>query len=1450
MKRLLVLLVVLLALFSVTGFAQLPQILRDNFNGYSVGADLNGQLKWKKLKSTGTDTVGTMVTDNSGRIITSSFQGVNHWGGLLWDSAFANNGTDECVFGITAPVKGSLPNYQNPGNQDIMIFCMMDSAGSPTTGYLDKWSGNVVILGSWNNNSGGFSMRFANVNGGVIGAEYGGSTAGNEATPSASSPSASDTIWVKVKGNVINLYRTNPNAGSGLMYSQTMTQTVKSTGKFAVLVRQSATPTTAFNDAFIGLTVPPIFVPPTIDTIPPAVLAAGPSVANPDTTGFYFTLHVVDNNTSTQLNPKIKWQSIRRDSLGGSFKDSTHIDFAAGSQPTDYTLNTSVVHMPAGNYLLTYTAVDSSGNVVRVQKITQVGTARTLWCTAYYNVWLMNPGSMNPDLINYQSGVTVLIQFNQTDNVRPTAPAPWFGPIGGVFAKDSTDVYGGTGGGPNYPPYRDSLVARAHRNNIRVLVCLQAVNPTGLLDVIDANRSGTIDGLDSARCDTLTAGIAAYLNRNKYDGIDVNIENSGPVSKAITSLLIRRLRHFIDLYSAGIGGKMIITLSPTSGDNGKYDAATCNLYVDQINPQTYDNQYAHNACPGVNTNAGWYSGNVYPPSDTQLGSYASCFGVRKTNSIAQHGPNLWVADGFQKRILGVGVSSYGRFRNDCTGPFTGWSAEGYTKTTQAQINNILANCLTGGLQPYDATTKSQSIIGTARNAASYLDNTNIAAGQAFYYTYPTPRVIQDQVQYIKDSSYSGIMIYDMAQDPNQEILNAAGQATGGFQLPLPPAAPTNSTPADGAINQPLTGILFSWSASTGATLYHYQTATDIGFSNIVYQFDNATNQVTSGLSSFGALLPNTTYYWRVNATGVSGTSAYSTSTSFSTISQVSAAPHVPVLVSPINNVTLASISVILSVGANTGFTDTISTWIYQVRPTDTTTSTFVVDDSSTNSSTRQFTATAGLTYFWRAAAKNGAGRSPNTVYGKFNVQANAPNAVATQSDLRFDPSTRTWTEGVNIPGHIEKIVPTNQWSNLGLRSNQIKVYYNGYIDSLGNTTLFGSGNIQTQPITVSALWTFSAGINTNTITTGSLGITGNLLTDLVPMVNTNYLGIKFNGTLANPWQSMNTNILSLVNANSSNPNSGASLVVPSTMNGVKTFYFRPRTGITNGLPTTDTVATIADLAALPSQVILDSTIRTHIHIVDEFMHNTDGVANMASGAVGSSANLQGDLGWTPYALVNATRARNFTVGMQYVNTSVYSKGMGWVFLTAPDSSDGTTPTGGWLTFARSGPVKHTRPTKAIMYFHFTAPKFDSSLVVMGFSAKVQGAEDSHLSLTESSVLEIGSAVSATETVYVVSSNGTTKTKTFMKTVTAGAAYDGVLVYNTSSIDYYIVAEGTALGSPTTVSTNLGAGTNGLTPIFGAWEYKRTNYTTSVAGGVNTTPITAIDAWQYDEYLTR
>lgn len=89
------------------------------------------------------------------------------------------------------------------------------------------------------------------------------------------------------------------------------------------------------------------------------------------------------------------------------------------------------------------------------------------------------------------------------------------------------------------------------------------------------------------------------------------------------------------------------------------------------------------------------------------------------------------------------------------------------------------------------------------------------------------------------------------------------------------AVPVLSAPADSAISQPQ-NLSLSWNASTDADSYTLQVSEDENFSGMIFN----ESELTDTVQLVSDLDLNTSYYWRVSATNVNGSSDFSSSRIF------------------------------------------------------------------------------------------------------------------------------------------------------------------------------------------------------------------------------------------------------------------------------------------------------------------------------------------------------------------------------------------------------------------------------------------------------------------------------------------------------------------------------------------------------------------------------------------
>jgi hypothetical protein len=203
--------------------------------------------------------------------------------------------------------------------------------------------------------------------------------------------------------------------------------------------------------------------------------------------------------------------------------------------------------------------------------------------------------------------------------------------------------------------------------------------------------------------------------------------------------------------------------------------------------------------------------------------------------------------------------------------------------------------------------------------------------------------------------------------------------------PSPPTAPTLNSPANGATSQPTT-LTLKWNASTGATAYHLQVATNNTFTAKV--FEDSTLTGTS--KQIGPLANSTTHYWRVKAKNDAGASAWSVVRNFST---QGVPPPTPTLVSPANGALSQPLTLTLQWNASSG----AATYCLQVA-TDSFFAAQVFDDSTLTGTSKQIGPLASsTTHFWRVKAKNAAGASAWSSMWRFTTQAVVPAPPALAS---------------------------------------------------------------------------------------------------------------------------------------------------------------------------------------------------------------------------------------------------------------------------------------------------------------------------------------------------------------------------------------------------------------------------------------------------------------------
>ncbi|HLP18642.1 MAG TPA: glycosyl hydrolase family 18 protein, partial [Bacteroidota bacterium] len=386
------------------------------------------------------------------------------------------------------------------------------------------------------------------------------------------------------------------------------------------------------------------------------------------------------------------------------------------------------------------------------------------WFTTYYATWSMMPlNSANFALPPWEmdcTGLTHIVLFDN-GNVTQTAPywAYMFGPGNPRGARpsdtesDSVCVeFNGVAnpGDGNFPHYMDSLLTISHRKGIKVVITIQAVNPTNLNYVT----------ADSARTQLFVNTLVAWAERKGFDGVELDWEGwAAPLpAPAIINRFMRILYNRVHSMKTPSGAPGLIMVSAGSGQQALYDPSQ-DFMVDQFNLQLYD--YAYAWYGKIGSNASWHI------SPLHKGTVDPTF---EGMSYDTRGPLQWVAAGHDPKRIGLGVPTYGYILRNVDGLFQPMANPDYGSAHYQTIEALKSN---GGVEEWDDVRKVRSIHGTAARTVGsvYYGSDGINAGQKFYAVGENPQSLQEKVNWMNQNNFGGIMTYDFVSDldPSQSL---------------------------------------------------------------------------------------------------------------------------------------------------------------------------------------------------------------------------------------------------------------------------------------------------------------------------------------------------------------------------------------------------------------------------------------------------------------------------------------------------------------------------------------------------------------------------------------------------------------------------------------------------------------------------------------------------------
>jgi hypothetical protein len=196
-----------------------------------------------------------------------------------------------------------------------------------------------------------------------------------------------------------------------------------------------------------------------------------------------------------------------------------------------------------------------------------------------------------------------------------------------------------------------------------------------------------------------------------------------------------------------------------------------------------------------------------------------------------------------------------------------------------------------------------------------------------------------------------------------------------------PAAPTLISPNDFAGGVSIEPTL-TWSSVSGAATYTLRVARDQNFTDVVFSDETltSTSHTTTGLTN------STTYYWHVRANNSSGSSGFSETRSFTTVSAA-----VPILSWPIGSATVYTTTVTFSWYVNTGGSGLKYDLLYSTN-SDMSSPTIITGLTLNTLTASGFL--SGKTYYWQVRTKTSSGAiSAYSTIENFKIIAQNPGAV-------------------------------------------------------------------------------------------------------------------------------------------------------------------------------------------------------------------------------------------------------------------------------------------------------------------------------------------------------------------------------------------------------------------------------------------------------------------------
>ncbi len=368
------------------------------------------------------------------------------------------------------------------------------------------------------------------------------------------------------------------------------------------------------------------------------------------------------------------------------------------------------------------------------------------------------------------------------------------------------------------------LVQTAHQHGVEVVVSVGGYGGSDSFSPMVA---------DTAARTKFVKNLVDFCLQNNFDGADLDWEYPKSTDRAnFTALVIQIRKAFNDANISTLSAAI-----PSQDWNNAYDIAQLKNYLNWFGIMTYD---------------------FYGPWETTSGHDAALYSSSKQYSSIDNSVKYYTGKGMPKDKMCIGI------------PFGG-----YTLNTKA----LFTSCSGGTTISYvDANTKKNQ--GWTYHwdeicKQPYLQN----QANTQLITYDDTNSVKLKCEYIHKNNLMGTIVWKIGRDydgKSTPLLSMLGKYLLNYPVNIP-ATPILQTPQDEEKNDS-TSLQFTWLPTDSTTSYQLQVSTQKDFNSLTINKDNINMNyyIISGLKS------NTTYYWRVNASNLNGTSSWSDTRSFTT----------------------------------------------------------------------------------------------------------------------------------------------------------------------------------------------------------------------------------------------------------------------------------------------------------------------------------------------------------------------------------------------------------------------------------------------------------------------------------------------------------------------------------------------------------------------------------------